>query len=301
MSEDKASAAGRWYVRRNSVVKGPFPGNQISRFIVLGRIHETDELSLDRREWKPAKDYPELIPEAIRNGVGEGALRQLRQKEDERCSGDRRDRQPPRSAEILNRRGGKERRRDESSEVVKHRERKTRFIETLREHSKKNYLARWIGVALVVVVIVVLGVLLAPPPTEDAPRCDAPPAPGVNWNNCRLEVLDAARADLTGAKIKNARLREINLLGAVLIRSDLAYSELIKARLSYADLTEASLKGANLKEADLAYANLTAADLSYSDLSGAVLGGAILEKAKLDNAMWPDGRVCGPGSIGTCR
>ena len=66
------------------------------------------------------------------------------------------------------------------------------------------------------------------------------------------------------------------------------------------DLSGASLVGANLARADLAYADLRGADLSYSDLSGAVIGGALLTAARLDHAVWVDGRVCRPGSRGSC-
>jgi hypothetical protein len=36
-------------------------------------------------------------------------------------------------------------------------------------------------------------------------------------------------------------------------------------------------------------------------LSEAVLGGAELQDARLDQAIWIDGRTCANGSIGTCR
>ena len=43
------------------------------------------------------------------------------------------------------------------------------------------------------------------------------------------------------------------------------------------------------------------ADLSYADLRGAMLLGIQLSQARLDSAIWIDGRLCGPGSVGECK
>ena len=76
-----------WYVRRNRQVKGPFPSAQVSRFVLLGRIRETDELSSDQKVWVPLPGLPELIPQAVRDGAGEEVLKSLRRGEDERGLG----------------------------------------------------------------------------------------------------------------------------------------------------------------------------------------------------------------------
>jgi hypothetical protein len=61
------------------------------------------------------------------------------------------------------------------------------------------------------------------------------------------------------------------------------------------------LAGADLREADLSGANLSGANLSYANLSGVRLAGARLQDAILTGATWTDGRVCGEGSVATCR
>lgn len=299
MTEEREIQQPLWYVRRGQVVKGPFPSAQITRFVALGRVRPDDDLSRDKVRWQRLDSLPQLIPELLRNGQREG-LEALRRREDERQPGDRRQRGPDPSPEIMERRRKTDRRRPEPEEAVKRRQSKGRFIAELRKRSARNYVPLWIGTALTIVLILVFGVLAVPPPVESVPDCNAPAAPSVNWNNCRMENLKAGRVDLTGAHIRNARLREAELLGARLHGADLAYTELVEANLSYADLAGADLKGANLQRADLAYADLSDADLSYADLQGANLGASVLKGTRLDNAVWTDGSLCQPGSVGDC-
>ncbi len=288
-----------WYVRRDRQVRGPFPAAQISRFVLLGRIRETDELSSDQKVWVPLSGVPELLPQAVRGGAGEETLKPMRRGEDERAGGERRSRTDPVPPGAADQRKGKDRRAPEDAETLLLRESKTRLLEENRKR-REDYLPRWLGMAIVLVVALGLALLLVPPPDEDEPACDAPPGPSVNWSNCRMEDLSVTRKDLSGAKVTNAKLRQANLFGSKLVGADLAYTDLVKANLSYADLTGANLKGTNLLGADLAYANLTEADLTFADLSQAVLGGAVLNGAQLGNAVWLDGQVCAPGSVGQC-
>ena len=288
-----------WYVRRNRQVKGPFPSPQISRFVAVGRIRETDELSSDQRTWLPLSRLPELIPEAIRDGAGEDTLKSLRRREDERGQDDRRGQQTPTSPGAANERTERDRRAPEDAETLTLREAKTRLLQE-RRNRRDDYLPRWLGTAVVLLLVLGLALLLVPAQDEDEPACDAEPGPSVNWSNCRLENLSVTRQDLSGARISNAKLRQANLFGSKLVGADLAYRDLVKANLSYADLSGASLKGTSLMGADLAYANLSGADLSFADLSQAVLGGAVLSGAQLGNAVWLDGQICIPGSVGQC-
>lgn len=57
--------SSQWYARRNGTVRGPFTGEHIARYILLGRIRMYDELSSDRVRWQPVWDYPELFPEEL--------------------------------------------------------------------------------------------------------------------------------------------------------------------------------------------------------------------------------------------
>lgn len=130
----------------------------------------------------------------------------------------------------------------------------------------------------------------------ELPDCNATPAAGINWNNCKLAGMSAEQSDLSGLQASNTDLSGAKLSGAVLGKAKMQYANLVGADLSYADLTDASLKGATLRSADLSYADLTNADLSYADLTQ-----ANLSKAKLDNAVWSSGKRCSKGSLGECR
>jgi hypothetical protein len=96
---------------------------------------------------------------------------------------------------------------------------------------------------------------------------------------------DFAGADLRGIDFTNvndltgANLREANLRGVELICAALRYANLTGADLREADLTDADLREANLTGADLREANLTDAILCEADLTGADLTGADLTGA----------------------
>jgi uncharacterized protein YjbI with pentapeptide repeats len=102
-----------------------------------------------------------------------------------------------------------------------------------------------------------------------------------------------AEADLEGANLSKAVLREANLAGTQLKGADLDKAALISADFSAKDieanLTRADLSKAALQEADLAHctldeANLTNATLQRADLSNASLRDANLSYAALQNA-----------------
>ena len=161
-----------------------------------------------------------------------------------------------------------------------------RRTETLRS-------IRAIAIAAVVMGALVGVVLLAGDGEELAPvDCAAPAAPGVAWEGCRLSgaKLDGARLD--GARLANADLSGSRLGEARLGDADMRYIDLAGADLSYSSLRGAVLKGANLRRADLTNADLGNADLSFADLGGARVGGAVFANAKLDGAIWVDGKAC---------
>jgi hypothetical protein len=62
MNAARTSADGRWYARRNGVIRGPFSEEYIARYILLGRIRLTDELSRSGTRWRAVAEFPELFP-----------------------------------------------------------------------------------------------------------------------------------------------------------------------------------------------------------------------------------------------
>jgi hypothetical protein len=66
-----------WSTRRYGIVRGPYPGKQVSRYILLGRICENDELKPDDGDWASLSAYPELIPEVMKLPPSEENLQKL--------------------------------------------------------------------------------------------------------------------------------------------------------------------------------------------------------------------------------
>jgi hypothetical protein len=111
-----------------------------------------------------------------------------------------------------------------------------------------------------------------------------------DWNEWRKQNPDIrpylVKADLSGAKLRDANLRFANLSGAYPFEANLFGANLFEANLRGADLGLANLEEANLIKADLRGANLQWANLSVAELIGANLGGANLSEANLTAATF---------------
>jgi hypothetical protein len=287
-----------WYIRRKSQIKGPFPSGALRRFVMMGRVMLSDEVSTDKEQWDLVSNVPEVVPPEVRKAAENGTLDELipaRMREDERTGRDRRNADA--DAEILQRRKG-ERRQDEPEVAKRHRAAKTDLREL--QSSRKIPVAGAAVIGALVTVVIGYGLYIGTPPDIPDPDCTASPAPGINWRNCRLDGLQAETSDLSGALVNNAVLRGAKLSGSRISDGDLQYVDFSGSDLSYADLSNSLLKGAGLRKTDLSYADLTNADLSFADLSGANLGGAMLAGTILENAIWTDGSRCAPGSVGHC-
>lgn len=292
-----------WYTRRGEVVQGPFPAGLITRYVLLGRVLLTDEVSMDQKIWVPLNQVPEMIPELLQSDTSDPVLRQrleaAKRWEDERGSDRRREEG---AAADADQRDGTDRRKPAQPGAQRSRgARPDRIGEHLAERRRHHRQAALIAVG-VALFLGLLVVIYRPATTISGAglECAQQPAPGVDWSNCAFEGRGFARADLTGARMKNMRLSRADFSAARLDGADLSYSELAVARLRDASLNEAVLMGASLRGADLTGAQLVGARLSYADLLGADLTGANLSAALLDNAIWTDGRVCARGSVGRC-
>ena len=77
----------QWYVQKGSRVQGPFSTNEVGRFLLLGRVRNTDRVSRDGELWEPVTQVPELIPEELLNLQSDEGWNQfltVRQATDER-------------------------------------------------------------------------------------------------------------------------------------------------------------------------------------------------------------------------
>ena len=315
-----------WYTRRGSEIRGPFPAGQITRFILLGRVRESDELSADQQIWQPVSEVPVLIPEEMKADLSDTEayerLMIARMREDERTARDRRgeDETTPPGVPRDRRRSDDDRRAWEEAEMLRHREIKTAIAEAAK-HTRQNYFLRGAVAALLLAAVVGSALYFQPWEEHHASDCNAIPQPWVNWSNCFMEGVQLVSMDLRGSRLRNANLTSADLRGSLFTGADLAYANLSVSNLTDVDLQRATLVGTNLRKSKLHGANLSGANMAYAilqnadlsnarfadaDLSNADLRGATLDNtdftgANLSQARWLDGRVCKPHSRGECK
>jgi hypothetical protein len=296
--QEKDNKQKLWFVRRSDTIKGPFPGGTLRRFLLLGRVVPSDEVSLDKKSWQGIMDVPEAVPPEIRKAAAEGKLYEVLQTsliEDERSGVERRNQ----AEDIKYRDKRKGQRRQQEPELIKrHQLAKSQLIELYKKR-KTPYMA-FMVVSVLVVVAVSVGLYIGSPDAIPDPDCSAKAAPGVNWRNCRLGAIDYESANLQGAILNSSVLRMARLPGSVFNKADMQYADLSGSDLSYSEIADAKMKGINLQSADLTNVDLTNSDLSYANLKNSKLGGAKIDGAKLTKAIWIDGSVCGSGSVGKC-
>jgi len=288
-----------WYVRRDAHVVGPFAEPLICRYIVLGRIRESDELSSDGHYWRKQDEFPELMEAAQqllmlgKGGVLDPTWREDRIKAsmrwlDERVSVDRRMHESPEqaSAWASRRQTGDRRAQKETPEQHAYRQSQAAFDGWL--HEPPPAYARMAKLLASLLLLVIFAVFFYRPMNPvrvglfiPSTECNTPAAPATNWIGC-----DKSGSLLVGADMHNANLARVNFSGA---------------NLSYSNFTDATLNEADLSNADLRHVNFRGARLSGANMRSAHLDGADLAGAELDNAVWVDGRTCKAGSWGKCN
>ncbi|MBT7890242.1 MAG: pentapeptide repeat-containing protein, partial [Deltaproteobacteria bacterium] len=100
--------------------------------------------------------------------------------------------------------------------------------------------------------------------------------------------------------LKSANLEKAKLIGVNFQHSNLNNAYLIGTDPRDANFRGANLKGTNLKGARLDRADFTEADLVEANLFEAHINQAIFLGADLQKAVWVNGEVCQPRSIGRC-
>lgn len=293
-----------WYTRRGKEIRGPFHAGLIQRYILLGRLRASDEVSRDKEQWTPISQMPDLIPHVMQadqeDPLARERLMAAKRWADERLHPDRRAQGQFANDEMeAERRTSDERRGDEEEQELRYRASKAQRLAP----KSRNRLLNTVGVLIALTlagVFIGLTVTAKLPVSDKGADCGAPPRPKVNWSNCRLEGMQLAAANLHAANLSSADLSAANLAGSRLIEADLRFAKLSIANLRDANLGHAQMKGVNLINAMLSGADLRNADLSYANLRGADLAGAKLEGAVLDHAIWVNDEVCAPGSVGHC-
>jgi len=283
------ASKGRWYIKLDSKIQGPFPNKLIGSYLILGRITLDTQISQDKKNWTAVSAYPAMVPDVVKEAgtsQGDRALMLARVREDER------------SSLMQNNENIDERREDEDQLIQLHRQIRDELLN--KGNSKPQKKLIYAGIVSVLGLLF-MGFYIGM--SDDGIKladCNARAEPGINWSGC----------DKQGENLRNRNLRQVNFRGAKLQSADLSATQLQGADLAYADMSQSilisaqlqntNLKGANLRRANLQSANLTAADLSYSELAGSLLQGAILKQAIFDHAIWVNGQTCLPGSVGAC-
>lgn len=295
--------ANSWFTRKGAIVSGPFTAGLIRRYVLLGRVNPDDEASCDKIEWRQIQEIPDLFPDIMHANLSDPGARErllaAQRWADERTVKERR---AARQGEAIGPyQRGKDRRGEEEPGLVDYRETRSAWDSSRSATvvvSNRKFLT--IVTLIVIVLLAISGYFLPAPAPDDSPNCAAAAAAGINWSNCQLEGKSLSGAQLQKANVRSANLAGANLQESNLSAADFSFTQLNLANLSGANLSNAILLGAGFRSANLQNSNLSSANLSYADLRGANLEGATLTGAKLDKAIWPDGTVCAPGSVGQC-
>ncbi len=282
-----------WYIRRQSQheIKGPFPSGQISQELILGRYRLDDEVSHDKEEWQRIRDVAELVPDIFTADRQDPAFKQklaaARRWADERRG-------------VSDIEPEQERRSGDGYEDEEIRRLHRMAIQAKKKTSPVVMLFQVAIVFAVVVSLVVLAFQYSPE-EENAVDCLAPAAQGVNWAGCQASGRNLSGATLRAANLMNINLQTADLSAANLQLANLKYAQLHLGNLQDGDFSKADLTGASLMGANLSNARFKQANLQYANLRDAIIAGADFTDARLDNAIWIDGRTCALHSVGVCK
>jgi len=283
------STKGRWYIKQESQVQGPFPNKLIGSYLILGRINLDTLVSQDQRNWSPVSDYPAMVPEVVKEAgskQGDRALMLARIREDERSSTATTD-EP-----VDNRR------EDEEQLMQLHRQIRDDVLKGHQSQPQKRLI--YLGVFGVLLLSVIGFYINQQGDKIKLADCNARAVAGINWSGCNKQGENLRNRNLQGVNFRGAKLQTADLSAAQLQGADLAYADLSRSTLISAQLQSSNLKGANLRQANLQNADLLSADLSYAELVGSQLQGANLKRAVFDHAIWVNGQKCLVGSVGAC-
>ena len=282
-----------WYIRGENIegIKGPFPGGQITQEILLGRYVAADEVSHDKEEWISIRNLPELFPEIYKGDKNDPLYK-------ERLAAARRWADERRGVSRVD--GTNERRHIESyeDEEIK---RLHRLANSAKKKTNPLVIFSQVTFILAALIIVVVLAFQYSPKDKSTADCTAVAKQGVNWSHCNLSGAKLSKTELIAANLMSTNLQTANLFDANLTLANLKYAELHLANLQYVNFTKANLKGANLLGADISGAIFDQADLSYANLRDVKMLETNFKNARLDNAIWVDGRTCGLNSIGVCK
>lgn len=287
------NTSSAWYIRSQSEgeIKGPFPSGQISQEMLLGRYKLDDEVSHDKEEWVSIRSVDDIVPDIFREDPDTPGFK-------ERLAAARRWADERRGVDEIDDHG--ERRTGESYENSEIKRLHRLAGEAKKKSNPVSTFIQFVVVFIVIVAVVILAFQYSPK-VEDSVDCSAPALQGVNWSGCDLSGAKLASQSIIGANLMNTNLQTANLQHANLSHTNLKYAQLHLSSLKFVNFTKANLTGANLLGADLTGATFSQANLSYANFRDAIILTTDFSRARLDHAIWIDGRTCRTPSIGMCN
>ncbi|MCB1801748.1 MAG: pentapeptide repeat-containing protein [Gammaproteobacteria bacterium] len=237
-----------WFVRRGSVVRGPFSSAKIRHFLLEGKLSLEDQVSGDRKQWQPIGRVPEVVPLQMRP-AGDGPVLEPDRKVVRRLERARALRSIVVAASVV-----------------------IGLIVLVTLVSKTDSLPERDCDEAPAAGNVYEGCVLS----------------GVDWEGVDLRDLHATNINLSGARLGTADLRAADLRYADLSGADLAYARLQRANLLGATLRNADLTNSDLSGADLSYVDLRGARIGGARFGDARLQGAIwIDGSRCDQGNCP--------------
>lgn len=106
--------------------------------------------------------------------------------------------------------------------------------------------------------------------------------------------------DMSQEKMPNAYFSKAVIFDVAMVESKLHKANFSQAQITSTDFSNADLREANFKDATLIDVEFGDADLRKANFLGATMTNIGWESAKLEGAIWSDGRICGKRSLGSC-
>lgn len=164
-----------WFLRRDGEILGSFPDAVIAQHMILGRVHENDEVSLDTHSWhKP--DEVEALRHVVNNLIGVGTGERAEDPEwraermqaavrwlDERKAPDRRTTEEAEAAaRWAAMRTNKDRRlKVEPPEILAYRQQRA-VIEASLRRPRRNYTPAIVAMIVIIVLIAIYAINSGP-------------------------------------------------------------------------------------------------------------------------------------------
>jgi len=234
MSASRSKGSGlEWFIRRGSLVRGPFSSAKVRHFVLEEKIDLDDEVSADREGWLRLGSVPEVVPLQMRTQDNGMAAEQAAERRGDRVRATR------------------------------------AIIVTLLVIIGLTAAVSMVGQKPAEIESD-CGAIPAPGVFLEGCRLVEVQMTGAQLVGAHLANSSLRGAKLSETDLTDADLRYADLSGADISYAKLNAADLKGANLRLADLTNAVLEGADLSYADLSGARLGGASFRDVKLDGAI-------------------------------